>query len=219
MKHINLFIIVLLVHFFSKMPGSLSIKNHSINKNDSLNRICIPGTSVGAISATTSEFDLIRIYGKENVKRINIEVGEGSFKKGTILFSNKPDELKILWKDTVNFLNPLHIYVKAKNTNWKTNTGITTGTSLKQLELINTKPFILQGFGWDYSGFVSNWNNGTLGKDDSELKIRLSYNKKQKLTKFESIEIMGDKEIVSANKIIQKLSLKVVELIFSFNNK
>ena len=30
---------------------------------------------------------------------------------------------------------------------------------------------------------------------------------------------MGDKEIVSSNKIIQKLNLKVVELIFSFNNK
>ena len=182
MKYINLFIIFLLVHFFFlKIPSSLSIENQLITRNDSLNRICIPGTSVGAISAATSELDLIRIYGKENVKRSNIEVGEGSFEKGTVLFSNKPDELKILWKDTVGFLNPLCIYVKAKKTNWKTNTGITTGTSLKQLELINTKPFILRGFGWDYSGFVSNWNNGTLGKDDSELKIRLSYNKNKNL--------------------------------------
>ncbi|MBL7912355.1 MAG: hypothetical protein JNJ41_14940 [Bacteroidia bacterium] len=219
MKYINLFIIALLVKNFLKMPGSLSIENQLITRNDSLNRICIPGISIGAISTTTSELDLIRIYGKENVKHSNIEVGEESFEKVTVLFSNKPDELKILWKDTVNFLTPLRIYIKAKNTNWKTNTGITTGTSLKKLELINTKPFILQGFGWDYSGFVSNWNNGTLEKDDSELKIRLSYNKKQKLTKFELIEIMGDKEIPSSNKIIQKLNLKVVELIFSFNNK
>ena len=50
----------------------------------------VPGTSVGPITRSTSEKELIKIFGARNVKREAVDVGEGETQQGTILFPNDP---------------------------------------------------------------------------------------------------------------------------------
>jgi hypothetical protein len=53
--------------------------------------------------------------------------------------------------------------IRVLGTAWKTDDGIRLGTTLKELEQLNGRPFTLAGFGWDYSGTVYGWNGGELG--------------------------------------------------------
>jgi hypothetical protein len=49
-----------------------------------------------------------------------------------------------------------------KTCRWHLANNVGFGTSLKNLEKLNGKPFQLAGFEWDYSGQVNNWNGGNL---------------------------------------------------------
>lgn len=189
---------------------------------DSLSWICIPGIQVGPITSLTSEKDLIRIYGRENITRDTI-FAEGLFTLATFLFPNTKNELKISWKDTINFAQPDWIHITKTNTDWKTDNNISIGTSLKELEKINEKHFTITGFGWDYGGTVVNWNGGKLEKNhtkptaiDQQFIVRLSDLGQEELLDSEQSELSGDKEILTSNKTLQKLNPGVQEIIIIF---
>lgn len=197
---------------------TLTVYGQTKQKADSLNRVCVPGKSVGAISAYTSEEDLIRIYGKKNVSRSKIYMGEGNFETGTLLYANSKNELQITWKDTLGFKNPDNIYIIKPNTSWKTNSNISIGTSLKELEKINGKAFTMLGFGWDYGGTVVDWKGGNLDlyhtNSASEEGFMVRLDGRQANTEYR--KIIGDKEFSSSNNVLQKLNPKVYELILFF---
>jgi len=176
---------------------------------------------VGQIKANTSEQDLIEIYGKANVVRDSFLEGEGEYVNETILFPNTKNELQIIWKDAENLKSPYVITYRKPNADWKTDNNICIGTTLKELERINGKEFIILGFGWDYGGTIIDWNGGKIAKTNklaSELDLiaRLSYSDKVKLNDSELEEISGDKEIKTSNKILQKMNPKIYEIIIVF---
>jgi hypothetical protein len=181
-------------------------------------KICIPGERVGIINKTSSERTLIDNYGKENVIRKQVYIGEGFSINGTLLFANTKDELQILWSDTINYSNPYRIMINHDSSKWETQNGIRIGTSLKEIEKLNGKAFTMLGFGWDYSGTIVSWNQGNLENSGFNYKffvIRLKYsdNKNILLTEKERSEITGDKELISSNKILQFLEPKVYQII------
>ncbi len=196
--------------------------NNSTPSKDSTNWICIAGKQVGEITAQTTEKDLIRIYGKENVVKDSVYQGEGNYEKGTGLFKGTKNEILITWKDIDNCTQPSWIYIRQPNTNWKTNTNITIGTTLKELEIINGKAFSMLGFGWDYSGTVMGWNKGNLedknsNPDEPNMFIRFDASGEVDLPEAEYNKLLGDKEFLSSNKSLQKLNPKVREIIIVLN--
>ena len=49
---------------------------------------------------TTTEVDLKRIFGQQNLKNDKISLGEGGFESGTVLFPDDPmKRIKVLWSD------------------------------------------------------------------------------------------------------------------------
>ena len=54
------------------------------------------------------------------------------------------------------------IQISGANSLWRTVHAISLGTTLKQLEQLNRKPFQLAGFDFDYSGTVLSWSHGEL---------------------------------------------------------
>lgn len=48
------------------------------------------------------------------------------------------------------------------------------GTSLKELQRLNGKPFRLFGFSWDYGGLVESWQKGRLVGLESKISLILS---------------------------------------------
>lgn len=119
-----------------------------------------------AIRADDTEESLIARYGAANVTREPVDQGEGMLVPGTVIFaSDTARRLEIQWDDTVGYTQPR--IVTAMGHAWKVAPGIGFGTTLRQLELLNGRPFELLGFQGHYSGSVTSWGGGRLAPLDS----------------------------------------------------
>jgi hypothetical protein len=165
-----------------------------------------PAKSVGRIVPNCTEADLIRIYGAKNVQRDDIDEGEGDTVPGTILFPDSLDAVTIEWKH--EYSQPQRITISSKGTHWQTKDGITIGTSLDSLEVINGCPFKLTGFAWDSEGCTVSWENGKLSR---QLQLELTPTKQ--ISKSEFDEVVGDRDFSSSFPIMKKMGL-IVEKIF-----
>lgn len=126
------------------------------------NWTCIPGKQVGLVMKDFSEADIIRIYGRENVGRDTIGLGEGITTIATTIFPKTEKEIFVSWNPKEPFQKISEILVEKKNAPWTTSQGIGIGTTLKQLKEINGRDFRFAGFEWDYSGFTKNWEGGNI---------------------------------------------------------
>jgi hypothetical protein len=164
-----------------------------------------PMVRVGKITPNTSETDLVLIYGRENVKRSEIGVGEGDVVMGTILFPYTDKELSIEWK--ANFSKPVRISIYGDDTKWKTTSGISIGTTLEELEQINSGIFKLTGFGWDYPGRTVSWEMGSLPKQ-----LQLDLWSQTDISSEEIGQVLGDSYFDSSNLVFRKMKLKVRQI-------
>ena len=180
-----------------------------------------PGGAAGAIKASTSRQELMRRYGAANVVDQDIEEGEGNSEPGTVLFPNDPQRrIEILWKDTKTKLAPSSLTTAiGKSSLWNTAHGISLGTCLKELERVNGRPFALAGFGWDYGGTVTSWNDGALAHEfDSKGRVvlRLDYQRQPAVSMAEEDEVQGDRDFSSSHAVMQKLNPCVYQMVWVF---
>ncbi|VAW74049.1 hypothetical protein MNBD_GAMMA12-2731 [hydrothermal vent metagenome] len=166
------------------------------------NRIVDPDKYIGAITKNTSEIDLIKLYGKKNVKRIEIGVGEGETVDGTVLFMGSRSEIFIEWKK--KFTIPGRVSIHHKNSSWKLKKGIRFGSTLSEVEKINGKPIKITGFEWDYPGRTTSWGKGKLNSN-----LQLDFEPRADIPGIELSKVSGDGSFSSENKIIKKLKLTV----------
>ncbi|MGI0117574.1 hypothetical protein [Zooshikella sp. RANM57] len=171
-----------------------------------------PVHAVGQITPNSTEAELIKRYGTEHVKRSEIPVGEGETIKGTLLFPKTKNELLIEWKH--NFSQPLRITINQPNTQWKTHSGITLGTTLTEVEKINRQVFKLTGLGWDYEGRTTSWESGNL---PNQLRLVFDYDA-ENLSTAEYRKISGDGAFNSNHEVFRKLKMTVRAMIIEWNN-
>jgi hypothetical protein len=189
------------------------------------NWLIVPGKNVGPIIEATSQKDLIKIFGRTNVKLAAIDVGEGETMPGTILFPSNPlKRAYILWRDPGTRLQPKSISIKDKGTLWKTDKGITIGTTLKAIEALNGRAFAITGFAWDYEGTVAHSNGGNLtelGVGSAEdivgrtLLLRLSPAGSAR-NKPEYKKVLGDKVFLSSDAAMKMINPAVYEMVVEF---
>ena len=118
--------------------------------------LIVPSGQGSVISSHTTRKDLVQAYGAANVVDQDVDVGEGETQPGTVIFPKDPERLiEILWKDPDKKTLPASAQLSGAKSRWKTAHSISLGTSLKDLERRNGRPFKLAGFGWDYSGTVT----------------------------------------------------------------
>src|SRR5688572_10412137 len=185
----------------------------------------VPGSNVGPITKDTSEKELIKMFGGTNVKLSPIDVGEGETQLGTVLFPGNPQKRAyILWRDPGTRLQPESISVKDKNTIWKSDKGITIGTSLRALEALNGGAFALTGFAWDYEGTVVHSNGGKLtelgvgaGEDilGRTLLLRLApAPRTRNIPEYK--KVLGDNIFLSNDPAMKKINPVVYEMVAEF---
>lgn len=182
----------------------------------------IPRICVGSITVTSSELDLISMFGKENIKRIKflregypgpgVDLSMEEPETETVLFPNEPEKkLIVSWSD-LEHQQIATIEIRGEKSLWHTSQGITLGTTLKQLEEINGTPFSLYGFGWDGSGFIVSWNGGKLSTEfggfgpsiSRVISLSLRDPDPDKITPEDHQEINGDKKFISEHPILQR---------------
>jgi hypothetical protein len=177
-----------------------------------------PANKIGKISSKITEADLMQIYGRKNVTHGTLDVGEGETMSATIVFANLPQRrLEIAWKDEAGRKFPARIQIEGKSSLWHTTQGITLGTSLRTLEKMNGKPFLLAGFGWDYSGTVTSWNQGNLEQGLKNVVLRLAPSTRNEIPSEEEKRVEGDKDFPSAHPSMQKIDPTVYQLIWLFD--
>lgn len=201
------------------------------------NFLIIPGQQVGAVRATSSEARLRALLGAANVVRDTFYMAEGQFEIGTTLFKNTADQAQIVWKDMKSFTKPDIVMIRPEyddNNELKVGTGgktvqwtvpigtagsLSLGTSLREVERLNGKPFKLYGFGWDYGGNASDWQRGRLQDKDGKTYLSATFGVGEEFSGSESKlydSVMGDSEFLSSNAAMQSLNPTIKTLTISF---
>lgn len=115
--------------------------------------------------ASDSEATLVARYGRTEVVRGPVDLGEGETEPGTIVFPrDSTRRLQVHWSDTTAFARPSRVVVYDSASRWRIYPGVGMHTSLQELERLNARPFVLTGMGWDYSGTVMRWEKGVLDR-------------------------------------------------------
>jgi hypothetical protein len=173
-------------------------------------------TESGAISRRSSAAELRRRFGAQNVEQTRIELGEGETAPGTVLYPRDSlRRLEIMWRDTVAQQEPARIILRGSQSQWRVARGISLGTSLKDLERLNGRPFTLAGFGWDYAGVLIGWNGGSLDSALAGVKLYLDPGTAQSESAPYS-QVLGDKDYSSSLPAMQQLNPRVGQIFVDF---
>jgi hypothetical protein len=177
----------------------------------------IPGERIGLVNRTEGEIDLQMAFGAENVRQASVMLGEGATAPGVIVF---PDDstrrIEVVWHDAQNRRYPALAILQGERSLWQLPRGVTLGTSLHDLEQWNGRPFILAGFGWDYSGAVLSWNGGALDSIlGSSTKLYLVPPPSQNGDSLHA-QAMGDRPFSSSSHPMRTINPKVHRIRIEF---
>ena len=126
-------------------------------------RLIVPGKRVGPINWKTTFEDLVACFGRDQVIVDQVHTGEGDTEQGVVVFPKESEKrLDIVWRYPEEQRWPSEISIHGTKSEWKTKEGVTLGTTLRELEVLNTMPFHLVGFGHDWAGVVVDRGKGSL---------------------------------------------------------
>lgn len=126
------------------------------------NFVIVPGNRVGPITMDSCNRDIVeQMYGSL-AKADSVTVPGNQKDKGLVLFPDDPARrLEIWWYLPHSTIFPASFRVADEGSFWRTNTGIRIGSTLKQVEQVNGKPFMLVTVpGRPGILQVANWNGG-----------------------------------------------------------
>jgi hypothetical protein len=172
----------------------------------------------GPITAHTKEVDLRREFGDSAVTSARIELGEGETTPGTVLFpTDSLRRAEVIWRDTVNLQGPTRIVLRGNRSLWQASRGVSLGTTLKELERLNGRPFTLAGFGWDYAGVIIDWKGGALDSALTGIKLYLNPVPEQHQSTAYA-QVLGDRDYSSSAAAMQQLDPKVTQIFVDFES-
>jgi hypothetical protein len=178
--------------------------------------LIIPGQRAGAVHRSTTEAQLVEAYGRGTVQPIRIELGEGETAPGTVLFATDSlRRLEVLWQDTMARARPARLVLRGTRSRWHLPSGISLGTSLRELEQWNERAFTLAGFGWDYGGAVVDWADGALAAQLPDVRLYLDPGARQYQTPIYH-EVLGDRDYSSSAPAMQALEPRVYQIFIDF---
>ncbi len=123
--------------------------------------LIVPGKRLGPITADTTRADLDHLFAKAIVQDQPVDSGEGP-EPATVVFPKLPTSaLAIFWRD--NRMDRVMIcYQRARSCKWHTQSGVSLGTSLNQLEMLNGRALQIEPWGSDVGGNITSWRGGRL---------------------------------------------------------
>lgn len=119
----------------------------------------------GLIEKTTTYNDLINLFGKEALKeetRSGPE-GEGEY-KCTVVYGGTELEMVVYWKEKQRHKRLVGVECSQRNSPYHTTDSVKIGSTLTDLVKANKAAIAFYGFGWDYSGLITNYYRGRLEK-------------------------------------------------------
>jgi len=176
-----------------------------------------PITCASPVTPGDTTKTLMQRYGKEAVVQ-DLPGAEGEKYKGLVLFPKAMDRrIEIAFTDDkAKRASGLTLRDTAKTSRWSVG-GITIGSSLADVQRANGKPFLVNGFEWDYGGFVTDWKGGALGRPlQGGCTVTVRFDKNAAAPK----SLLGDGvKAASDNATLIRLAPVVTEIGVNFLNK
>jgi hypothetical protein len=117
--------------------------------------------------------------------------------------------------DAMNRVAILIIHNSVMASRWNVR-GVTIGATLTDVQYINGKPFLVNGYQWEHSGIVTNWRGGTLGQPlPGGCRIAVRFGMEGEAPKF----WLGDVRLSSDNVGLVKRGPVVTEIGLNFAAK
>ena len=210
--------------FSIALVAALSLASRTASAQSTNDWLVLPGVRVGPITRATTRADLVGIFGPQNVADQDIALSDAGPEPGTLVYKERPgDSIAIPWgrdkpAQRIQFLVlcPPELHDSRKPCRWHTRENIRFGTTLKELERLNGRPFTVLGFAWDYEGTVTSWNGGVLEKrlnvPCGGLGIRVNGplgDHPDPTAVALMKQLSGDKPFSSSDKAMQKLNPQV----------
>jgi hypothetical protein len=174
--------------------------------------IIIPKVKVGPITANYNQDSLIATFGLNNV--ITDEVAEGDGLNSymiTTVYPNTNKALYVRWAKGLDLKKIQSVRFEADSSVWKTEQGLTIGSTLDQIVAANGKDFKFYGFDIDQNGSTNLWEGGKLSKN---LSVVLNPTKPEVV--YQEPKLVGDGTFSSANPQAKKAGLRILSMSVQF---
>ncbi|MBP6590284.1 MAG: hypothetical protein KAX45_02835 [Chitinophagaceae bacterium] len=176
----------------------------------------ITDSSWGFITAGMAVEDVKKTYGNANVKDERICGPECMDSIDvTKVFPGQPDEFTIYWNDTAYHRIITAIECYGDQARWHSADSIKIGSGLKDLLRVNGKKISFYGFGWDYGGTISSYNEGKLDKSNIHYRLELFEENMQDQSLYGDTGLESD--LPAVQKVLDKI--KVWWITLSLNNQ
>jgi len=152
-------------------------------------------------------------YGPANVVDETLQGAEGEPYQATVVYPNDPSRrLEIVWREGADRSAPSLVRAPSFSTAWIGPNGARVGQTLTDIEAANGLPFTLWGFGWDYGGWVSDWNDGALDDMPDGCIVQVLFAAAPQAQH----NAIGDREFASDSDAMRGADARVSEVALSF---
>ncbi len=161
---------------------------------------------------------LEQIFGAENVVPETIDGAEGEQYNITAIYPNDRSR-----RIEVTFLNEeertvlTSVKIRGETSEWTGPGGINLGDGVATVEKLNKKPFTMSGFGWDYGGYVTDWQGGALSHIAPGCMTSVRFNIPPDVQMADAI--LGEAPHSSTEPAIRSASAYVEEIMISWKQE
>lgn len=119
---------------------------------------------------------LAAVFGRENIVPETIDGPEGDPLNITAIYPKNPmRRIELMFRNEEERTGLMNVQLREGASLWTGPNGVKIGDSLEALEAANGGPFQIVGFGWDYGGYVTDWQGGKLAQTSNcAVSIRLA---------------------------------------------
>ena len=140
---------------------------------------------------------------KGDVKITDIPGAEGDATTGVVLYPGQPDRRLRLYFLDDTMMQITGVSAKGQSLFWTGPGGIHLGSSLADVEKANGGSFDINGFGWDYGGYVTNLHSGKLSRLAAGCSLSLRFSLQVNLPSI-SKSLRGEQTLSSRNKDLRQ---------------
>jgi hypothetical protein len=165
----------------------------------------------GAFGKTATHDQLVKAFGAANVTFEDIDGAEGETLKATVLFKADPAKrVEIVWRDEAKRAGPSNVAVKDPS-GWTGPLGVRNGMTIPDVAQLNGQPFTLNGFEWDYGGYVTDLK-GRLAILPGGCALSLRFSPGIEIPAGKKYQaITGEKKLKSDNALLLSVKPKLTE--------
>jgi len=180
---------------------------------DTLTIVCGKPFSQDATAGTLAD-----VFGAENVIPETIDGAEGEKVNVTAIYPHDRSR-----RIEVTFLNEeertvlTSVTIRGEASQWTGPGGVNLGDGIATVERLNKKPFTLSGFGWDYGGYVTDWQGGALNDIAPGCRTTVRFNIPPDVQMADAI--LGEAPHSSSDPAIRNASAYVSEIMISWKQE